>query len=178
MNLLDDVHNVNWNFIGLYSVSDTIKGGIPAFTGSSGDWQYAEFHWIWVALVKSALTEIEALPILKFRFISDDMDSGKDGWMIDQIVFRGYDISGDISGPEEIKIRIYPNPCTDFLHADFPREWEKSCFRLFGISGNLLISEELMGPEDIDVSELLPGIYYYTVSDVDQIKVSGKLIKQ
>lgn len=175
-NLVDDVNNVESNFIGLYSDTDTIEGGIPAYTGSSDDWNYAEFHWIWVALLKSAIPEIEALPILKFRFISDENDSQKDGWMIDQIVFRGYDYSGGIDRSNHKNIEIYPNPCSDFIYLDFPQDCER--VNIYNIDGKLITARESNGIKQIDVSELSPGIYYYVVHDNENNLYSGKLVKE
>lgn len=176
INLIDDVQNVESNFIGLYTDADTIMGGTPAFTGSSGDWKYAEFHWIWVALLKSAITEIKTLPILKFRFISDENDSQKDGWMIDQIVFRGYDYSGGIDELNHHTNGIYPNPCADFIYLDFPNDCVK--FNIYNVDGKLITNRITNGIKQIDISELTPGIYYYTVQDSEKNLFSGKLVKE
>ncbi|MEN8250982.1 MAG: T9SS type A sorting domain-containing protein [Bacteroidota bacterium] len=175
--IYDDIH-INNVFTGLYSTSDTIKDGIPAFTGSTSDWKYTEFHWIWVGLTKSSTSELEGRPILKFRFVSDDVDTGKDGWLIDQLVFRGYDFSGAVAEQPLNTIDVYPNPFTEFLHISSSKGRGKSKFRLYGSDGKLQLQSELSEEITINASVLSTGLYYYAIFKDNQLVETGKLIKE
>jgi len=55
-NIIFDASHINENFIGLYNQSDTISGGIPAFTGTNYEWSYVELYWWWIALLKKNST--------------------------------------------------------------------------------------------------------------------------
>lgn len=176
-NIIDDHTNIYRAFTGLYSATDTIDSGIPAFTGSTDGWKYTEFHWIWIGLTKSATYELEGRPILKFRFVSDGVDTGKDGWLIDQIVFRGYDFSGAVSDQPSSTVDVYPNPFADFLNINISKGVGKSTFRLYGSDGKILIQREISEGDTIDTYALSTGIYYYAIYKDNYPIDTGKLIK-
>ena len=176
-NIIDDHTNIYRAFTGLYSATDTIDSGIPAFTGSTDGWKYTEFHWIWLGLTKSATYELEGQPILKFRFVSDGVDTGKDGWLIDQLVFRGYDFSGAVSDQPSSTVDVYPNPFSEFLHINISKGVGKSTFRLYGSDGKILIQREISEGDAIDTYALSTGIYYYAIYKDNYFIDTGKLIK-
>jgi hypothetical protein len=175
--LYDDVH-INNHFTGLYSDADTIVGGIPAFSGSTSTWIYTEFHWRWMALLKSSISEQTGQPILRFRFVSDDNNSGKDGWAINRIVFRGYDISGTVEERFNNIANIYPNPVSDLLNIEIPIQLDDLDFNLYTPEGRLQISEVINKSQVLDLSHLSKGLYFYTLSDKGLILDSGKLVKR
>lgn len=176
-NVFYDRGHVHENFIGLYSSSDTIVGGIPAYSGSSNDWIYTEFHWIWLALVKKSEKLTEYRPMLKFRFVSDSVDLGKNGWLINNIVFRGYDVSGSVNEHFNSEISLFPNPFSDFLQLKVNRITDGSFLKVYSIQGKLQLAIEIRNNSLIDVSSLPPGLYYFSIIHDNQIFESGKLIK-
>ena len=175
--LYDDIHIDN-HFTGLYSDTDTIVGGIPAFSGSSSEWIYTEFHWRWMALLKSSNFEQTSRPVLRFRFVSDDNNSGKDGWVINRIVFRGYDISGTVEERINNIANVYPNPVSDLLNIEIPIHLDYLDFNLYTPDGRIQINEVINRSQVIDLSHLSIGLYFYTLSDEGLILDSGKLIKR
>ena len=110
------------HFVGLYN--DTIKDGIHGFSGSSKGWKYVELHWVWLMLTKRSTFENYGKPILRFRFISDNINSNKEGWIIDDIVFRGYDISGRVSELKDDKIKAFPNPTNGKVFFEVPEKYK------------------------------------------------------
>lgn len=177
-NVLYDDGNVFNNFIGLYKASDTIDGGIPAFSGSSNDWIYTELHWVWLALVKKSKGETESRPILKFRFVSDSVDNKKDGWLIDQIVFRGYDVSGAVHPYYNKVVKVYPNPFSDFLYIDVQGMIGRGLLKLYSIDGKLQLQTDITNSARIDVTSMSKGIYFFTLFQDNQLVASGKLFKK
>jgi len=109
-NLIYDTNQMmGTSSIGFYNLSDTILGNIPSFTGTSNGWTYSEYYWWWFALVDDDSPH-DSL-IIRFVFNSDNNNSNKEGWMIDNIIFNGYDYVGNINKIEySNEIIIYPNP--------------------------------------------------------------------
>lgn len=176
-NVLFDNSINNPSQIGLYSESDTLSGGQPAFTGTVNDWIYTELHWVWFAFVKKSTGDMDGLPILRFRFISDSTDNNKDGWLIDRMVFRGYSVSGSVGESAPEHIRIYPNPVGDYLQINATNNPDNAILHLFGTDGRLVLSTEIEARDQIDVSDLTPGIYLWNLEKVDCTIESGKFIK-
>jgi hypothetical protein len=55
------------------------------------------------------------------------------------------------------ELMIYPNPVVEMLHIDYPERAIK--IKVFDINGQLVINK-IISESSIDVSELLPGIYF------------------
>jgi hypothetical protein len=176
-NVFYDRGHVYENFIGLYTSSDTIIGGVPAFSGTSNEWIYTEFHWIWLALVKNTEKLTEYRPMLKFRFVSDSVNTGKDGWMINKMVFRGYDVSGSVNEHSDSELSLFPNPFSDVLNLKFNSIVDGSYLKVYSVLGKLQLAIEIKNNSLIDVSFLPPGLYYFSIIHNNQIVESGKLIK-
>ncbi|MCB0402495.1 MAG: T9SS type A sorting domain-containing protein [Flavobacteriales bacterium] len=96
----------------MYTYNDTLLNGEPGFTGTSG-WKTSIIQWIWMVPVKQMVSDSL---IVRFNFFSDGNQTGKDGWIIDNIEI------GDIyqgSSVEEIKnnlrVNLFPNRTTDYF---------------------------------------------------------------
>jgi len=174
-NIRDDKYHIMTNFIGLYN--DTIKGGNYGFSGRSNGWQYVEFHWVWIMKTKSATHENYGKPIIRFRFISDNINTNKEGWIIDDIVFRGYDISGKVKELNDAKIEIFPNPTRGKLYLNIPEKYSSNLkIEILDITGRVVLSESLVCCQ-IDISNNKPGTYVYNIYYQNELISSGKLIK-
>jgi hypothetical protein len=93
----------------MYTKSDTINGGIPAFTGNSNGWQQSSITWLFCLGVKTWPPDSV---MFRFNFISDSLQTNKDGWMVDNITFNSSICSGVIqaNGNNKFQSRISPNP--------------------------------------------------------------------
>lgn len=98
-----DFHNSNGNFA---------KHPLTT-TGKSDGWILSRFNWQWWLPVKSDTINypVDSL-MIKFTFISDSIETNREGWIIDDILTE----SGDWQRCSDIKeipnniLRIYPNP--------------------------------------------------------------------
>ena len=176
-NVLYDYAFMSFDFTGLYSETDTVIGGLPAFTGIANEWKYTELHWVWYGLVKKATGEINGLPVLRFRFISDSTDTEKDGWLIDQMVFRGYDVSGYFEYIIPDVIKVFPNPMSDFLSIEAITDFENVIFKLYGFDGRLKLIIPVDVHQRVDVTNLSHGVYFYTIEKDNVFIKSGKIVK-
>lgn len=177
INVLNDYKNVYHHFHGLYEEGDTIDGGTNAFTGRSDNWEYVELQWVWLALTKGATSDLYTNPIFKFRFISDEMDNYRDGWMIDQLVFRSYDVSGSIDRMLNSDIIIYPNPCMDHFFIQSRNVLNHVRLFLYHSDGRIVANQEIPIDTKVSTTDYLPGIYFYKIIDDDRgIIKTGKLV--
>jgi len=87
------------------------------------------------------------------------------------------DMWGDVQEMEpEPFCRVYPNPATNSLQVE--TLWPlNATFTLYGISGNIFSQKVIdSGCGEIDISDLPPGLYIYSISTEDKLKASGKVI--
>jgi len=177
INIIKDTDHITTNFIGLYE--DTIKGGNYGFSGHSKDWQYVEIYWFWVAVALKKSTTVGNLdtPIIRFKFISDTNNTSKEGWMIDDIVFRGYSTPVEIQSYNFENFKIFPNPSNRLLNFSIKNTYSFGIsLILFDMSGKMIRKEQLID-YTVDISDLKSGIYLYKILDGNNILKDGKLIK-
>lgn len=178
INVLDDREYIASEFNGLYTEIDTIIGGRNAFTGNSDNWEYVELHWVWLGLTKSANLEINYNPLFKFKFVSDEINNSKDGWMIDELVIRRYDISGNINDNNKSEILLFPNPCEDYINIIYPNDLYDAQFVLFGLDGRKISNLKISESGVFSVKDIQPGIYIYKITDNSVVLNTGRLIKK
>lgn len=171
INLLDDHQCIATSFIGMYA--DTINGSKYGFSGNSNGWQYVEIYWWMDALTGKSASVNNYFRMLRFRFVSDNNNTNKEGWMIDDIVFRGYDISGAIEEKSEEYLKVYPIPAKDVINFQIPNEdYFNFNLILYNMSGAYLRKYNLSNRQ-IDISDLHSGSYIYEIiSDKKLIKRS------
>lgn len=92
---------------GLYNYTDTLNGGMPAFSGESSGWQDVNFSFGTIILKKQPFDTL----IFRFIFQSDSTTDTKDGWMVDDITIGSYGSYG-ISENNSSLISLFPNPTT------------------------------------------------------------------
>ena len=173
------VHGGMVNFENLYSPADSLANGEPGFSGYSTDWVTTRMQWIWVFPVKSFPPDTLRL---RFYFVSDSVQTNKDGWMIDDLLISYVDLGGSI---DEIsisnKINLYPNPGHDFI-------WIES----MGFSGDYLTLDifNLQGPKvnqlktvtsdkiKVDITNLEKGIYFVQIRNSQKVFGTGKFLKE
>jgi len=174
LNIIDDINHIDAHADGFYSHNDTINGGIPAFSGNSGGWVYSEYYWWWVALVND--WPDDSL-IVRFNFKSDSINTYKAGWMIDDIRFNGYEVSGAID--ENIShnsLSVYPNPVSDYFIINFKND-DEYLFELFDCTGRLLLSRHNITENSFRIGglDLSSGIYPFILKGNNNV-YSGKIL--
>lgn len=174
-NIKDDTDHAINNFIGLYQ--DTLKGGTYGFSGNSNGWQYVELHWVWLMRTKSTSPTWFDNVIVRFRFISDDINTNKDGWMIDDIIVRGYSVIGSVNKLGYEHISAFPNPTNGIVEFIIPSKYESDIWvELCRLDGRT-ISTKYLTSRKIDLSGYSPGMYIYKVYHKNILLTHGKLIK-
>ncbi len=103
-----------WSPLGpsyIYSFNDTLIDGNYGFSGNSDGWIKSGFFW-YNMMVKNTKSWGDTA-IIRFNFISDSVNTDKEGWLIDDIRFFWADIGGNVNETiNNSNCKIYPNPTT------------------------------------------------------------------
>ena len=87
-----------------------------------------------------------------------------------------------ISVEEQInhsKIRVFPNPVSDILHLKIEDFNQARTFRLYDLSGQLALEQNIAeSATSLDLSTLPKGMYFYELADKGNRISQGKIVKQ
>ncbi|MFP4664978.1 MAG: T9SS type A sorting domain-containing protein [Bacteroidales bacterium] len=163
-------------WINLIDEADTygfywLTGQEPVLTGNTDGWQT-------FGLELSSLTYELGLSdtlLYRFTFISDGIQTNKDGWMIDN-----FDLIDSWESKESLlqnkEIRIYPNPTSGTLHIEGENfSPGSSRMDVYDISGKLLIQRRLHSSStELD---LPAGMYFIRIAGKEITDIQKIIIK-
>ena len=157
-----------------YGDDDTLFNGTNGFSGTAEDWQHSVFTWWYCIGVEE---EYPDSMMIRFNFQSDGIQSGQEGWMIDDIVLDS-DICGDIRehGPGMVTSTIDPNPVVQASVLKIDGAFNAPCtLAIADMTGVLMFSGLLTSDEfHIGRLDLDPGVYVYALSFEKGDSVKGK----
>ncbi len=151
-------------------------------TGKSDGWILSQFNWIWWIPVNSdtIIYPLDSL-MIKFTFISDSVETGREGWMIDDILTASAwweNCSGIEDHSAERKIFIYPNPFSleTTLKTDFPLS--NSILTMYNSYGQQVNQTKGISGQTITIyrNGLPPGLYFLLVTENNKLAVTKKLL--
>lgn len=172
-----------------YSSSDTIQGGIPAFTGEQSQWKYSELFLQWILPVPPSPNHkyekrdlVTQKVMLRFNFKSDLIQTNKAGWIIDNLTIGIKDLVG--SAPENtlsnFDVRFFPNPVNEQgLFQVFSKNDDRDfTLKIYNPSGQVVISTVMDKNNQfiIKTKGLIAGMYFYEVTNKKGNSQSGKII--
>lgn len=147
-----------------YSNSSTIASSSnkPGFTGTSG--------WIQSTIQGYNLYFVK----FKFTFTSDNTNTSKDGWMIDDFFVNCLGTGINEIGNNS-PFHIFPNPTADFISILSDNSTKLKTVSVKNSLGQtILITDKTF----IDLSKLETGIYFCELTDTKETITTGKFIKQ
>ena len=183
MNIIEDTayfqntsntpENINHN---LYSINDTLHNGEYGFSGNSNDWITTYFGWH-VLLCKSNMELIRDTMIVRFHFISDSVETNKEGWMIDDIKLYSVDIGSNINKSKPLDFKIYPNPMNEIAIIELSN-YNEIELNIFDIKGQLVKHTNYFNNETISINkrDFKAGTYLLKIKTKDNLIVTKKLI--
>ena len=154
----------NINIDNLYSYGDTLLNGEPGFSGTSS-WQTTTIQWIWLLPVKQ--TPSDSL-IIRFNFISDSIQTNKDGWMIDNFIVGDiYQGSSVDELHNNLKVNIYPNITSDFFRYKTEEGSIDNLVITNLLGESVLIKNNLKELGQVNISNLPSGNYFVRFNSKD-----------
>jgi hypothetical protein len=172
MNIINDSvyfgEHPNWNFLpfggnpNLYSPDNVLFNGEPGFSGNSGGWVHTCMAWfVWP--VKSAQDFPPDTMIIRFNFISDNVNNNKEGWMIDQIRIFSLDLGSGIGENPAGRKRSHmaPNPVKSSAVVTFDKTYNHVEYSLTNVTGRICSAgtKEKCSQFTFNRGNISPGIY-------------------
>ncbi|MDE0231472.1 MAG: T9SS type A sorting domain-containing protein, partial [bacterium] len=160
----------------LWLQHNSLTGSVPS---EIGDLQYLEsLQLSYNNLTGKLPLSFTNLRLFTFSFNNNDglcapLDNAFQQWLNTIFLLDGPNcVTVDIEDQLELKkIQFYPNPVTDYItFTNLPYDSEIEVFDILG--RKVLTSQDT----HIDLADLSPGMYMYTVI-LDERRISGKLIK-
>ncbi len=174
-NIIDDTKPYSLHTYFLYDNSDTLTDNKRGFSGNSiNEWNESGIS---VTFKEEDAIEIDSV-IIRFNFISDDINNSKVGWIIDNIRSEIYDFCNiGISDPEdELETFVYPNPVTDISIIELPEINKKYKVHIYNIQGQEVyncVSNDFI---EINQNDFNAGIYFYKITNSEDKINTGKFI--
>lgn len=163
------------NGSGIYSHTDTLDGGMPAFSGTSNGWITTSMMFGSVALKNGPSDTL----IFRFIFQSDSIseNDSNDGWMIDDISLSE-DYTYGINAISGNNNHVYPNPASNRLTIT-NSQTEIIKVRLVNLMGKEVKSENNVYSSlvDLDISELPSGLYLAEVLTENGLSVHKIIVE-
>jgi len=173
------------DFSNLYTENDTLCNGEYGYSGSSDGWINTWFSWHCIPVTRKEdndninrrLFEEDTM-ILRFNFISDSTDSGKDGWMIDDILLFAGDIGSGVDDQIIQNFKIFPNPVTNDISLSFDKYQNDIDITICGINGDEIIRKHHQSGQVIsfEIKGLADGIYIIKTYSKNKIVSIGKFV--
>ncbi len=162
----------------LYSNDDTLFNGKYGFSGKT-DWITTKFSWHYIPCKNIENKTISDTILIRFNFISDNINTGKEGWMIDDIRLYNVDLGGNIktlSNPKHSVIQT--NPIQDKSLIVFDKLYPVLTVQLFNFQGKLLRNQKLYNTKTFMFSRdnLPEGMYFLKLNFNNQFSETQKLI--
>ncbi|MCK4661596.1 MAG: T9SS type A sorting domain-containing protein [Bacteroidales bacterium] len=179
-NLVNDYHyNVEIAVINNFYPDDLlINDTIPAFTGRSDGWIFSHLYMIWPCENGFLIDSI----IIRFNFLSDSIDTSKEGWMIDNIDFLLEDVCKNGVNEKkgnDLSYKVFPNPVKDISYLNLSnlnkQDLYVEIYNLFGKKIKI-IKENDINFIEIRKNEFTPGVYCYRIIGKKENIYSGKFI--
>lgn len=159
----------------LYNSEDTLYNGRSGFSGDQKTWKTSIINFRCMAVKKSFDF------YLRFTFISDSIQSNKEGWVIDDIIINN---DGECSGIESKNsinlVKIYPNPVSSTSTIKL-EPMSGAQIVLYNSIGNRVYEKNIkkLNSIEINAEDFNHGIYFYKLIDMNNsVMEQGKFLIQ
>ncbi|CAG5076437.1 T9SS type A sorting domain-containing protein [Parvicella tangerina] len=145
---------------------DTLINGEVGISGSSNDWEMVEIRSFYYG-VKS----LNDTTLFRFNFVSDSIDNGKNGVIIDDIETFSSFLPGSV-GEHESSLTIYPNPGKNIIQVSDRLNRPIDKMVIYNQIGEMVKVININGSDKVDVSTLPAGHY------ILEVDLDGKMERQ
>lgn len=178
-------NNIYFEFFdeNLYTENDTLNSGIPAYTGTF-DWTHSAFQMIQFPIKLASQDHL----LIRFNFVSDSIDTNKDGWIIENIKTSIVKITGNVNNESlsSSQLKTYPNPVSKgYVTVELTDLQSKKAKQIYLVDyhGKLIkrfnFSSSSSSIKQLDVSGIPSGTYYLSaVGDKGVLSGYSRIIIQ
>ncbi|MEI6764314.1 MAG: T9SS type A sorting domain-containing protein [Bacteroidota bacterium] len=142
----------------IYTMSDTLYTGAYGYSGRSNGWIQTVIPWHDIAVKQWPPADTM---ILRFNFISDNIDNPGEGWMIDDIKLFALDVLGAVDEVDTPIARLQPNPVSTSAEIILDRTYRTAHIDIYDSKGTRVRQAEFSDCEKITLQRdyLVSGIY-------------------
>jgi len=150
----------NINTQNLYNISDTLTNGQFGFSGTS-DWKTTIIQWVWAIPVRIETQQISDSMIVRFNFISDNNQTFKDGWIIDNFGLGMIDLGSSIEEfKNALEVSLYPNITSDFFNYKLEKGKLEQITIINLLGENVFTKNSKESSGQVNISNLSKGNYF------------------
>jgi hypothetical protein len=161
-----------------YSSSDTLYNGEKGFSGSISEWKKVRVLIDWSYPVKAFWPAGDFQ--IRFKFISDNVETNKEGWVIDNLTISEVINSVGVVEQNRINPLIYPNPTTDQFTIQFNQQEPKEelIIVVYNTLGQEVANQKVIALNHIiSLKENPKGIYKLIVKNSNTIVYNSTVVK-
>ncbi len=179
MPFMDSYFSWDWDF---HASSGTYTPHPVTTTGKSDGWILSGFNWQWWMPVRSdsIIYPLDSL-MIRFTFISDSVNTNKEGWMIDDIVTYGAgwaNCSGIRDLTAKKRLTVFPNPFSVQTTLKTNFELNRANIVILDSFGRKIKQMKNVSGQTITFNRngLPSGIYFLFVTEKSKLLATGKMI--
>lgn len=159
-------------------IFDTLYNGEYGISGFNSEWQSGYLEWIWTLPVKAQT--IDTL-MVRFNFVSDAVETNKEGWMIDDLRVSYQNFFSDISNTEKGKILTYPSPTQSLINVELKdiTNFQNASIQLIDNLGKVVLNQTILQQKSqLSIDHLPQGFYHVLFIQNNTIIGQSKVIKE
>lgn len=173
-----------------YEYGDLFADSINGFTGAITDWSYTRILFVFNTPVKIGDISLRSSDYatdtihLRFYILSDSIEGGEAGWILDDFLYGTSDLGGNIHQSElNLQIKTYPNPVSNEVNILIQGLVKtKINIDLHDINGRKVKSFDNIftdegGYTKLDITDIPSGIWIIKIASENENYYS-KIIKQ
>ncbi len=165
----------------MYNLGDTLANGTHGFSGTSDGWVHSRIQWVWqLPVVRTVQIPPDTLR-LRFFFMSDSIQTNKDGWMIDDIRLEFADLGSSVDENDQlVNTEIIPNPFSNKATLILGQS-NTQPLKLYitDINGRIIHVRKDIRENQVVINQnhMSTGIYFYRLENEDGKTVgAGKMV--
>ncbi|MDF1675660.1 MAG: T9SS type A sorting domain-containing protein [Vicingaceae bacterium] len=146
---------------------------------------YTDLQWYYFDLNLDSLNTVHGLNftatyVIKLQqYDNYYFAGGNDGFLFDDINVESTIVS-NISEQDEVKVKVFPNPTTDFVNISLSKSNNNYSYQLYSIDGQLIEENNSINENSIklNLSDYNAGVYFVNLYSNGEMIHSHKLFKQ
>lgn len=153
------------------------NGHIPYFTGTWNKWFQTNIY-LGDSNPDPGIETVDSV-LFKFTFVSDGINTNKEGWIIDDITYGTIALVGINNIEKNNNFNIYPNPVTnEFTITAIETGKIYLQLKIVNILGEIVYQSLIEDQKsEINISDLPKGVYFVKMISANQI-LTKKIIKE
>lgn len=173
--IYDEVLLGGINYLDLYNEQDTLFNGEYGISGSVSEWAYSYSYWH--ELRVKGIQEMPDSILVRFNFISDDVNTNREGWMIDDLRLFAVDLADDVKKTDHLIVRAFPNPSTDYITVELDKQYADVKLELTTLNGRILQEYMYSNTQKIQLQRrgIPTGVYMLNIITNDELRHGVKV---